>query len=153
MSLGDRPAYSYRTDAAVPAYADDHPLIVFDGACVLCSAFARFVARHDREHRFRFAAAQSPLGQALYRHYGLDPVTFETNLLIENGVGSGKLKAFAQIMTRLGWPWRAGAVVRVLPRGLGDQLYDVIARTRFRLFGRTEACAVADASWRDRIIG
>lgn len=153
MSFGKRAAHSYRADAAVPAFADDHPLIVFDGQCVLCSAFARFVARHDRERRYRFTAAQSPLGQALYRHYGLDPMTFETNLLIEDGVGYGKIEAFARVARRLGWPWRAGIMLGLLPRRVADPLYDLIARNRYRLFGQAQACAVPDASWRDRIIG
>ena len=63
------PAFSYRDDPAVPAFPDDRPLIVFDGVCVLCSASARFVLRHDEAGRFRLTAAQSSVGQALYRHH------------------------------------------------------------------------------------
>ena len=67
-----REAYSYRADAGVPEFADDKPLIVFDGECVFCSAWVQFVLRHDKAERYRFLAAQSPLGEALYRHYRLD---------------------------------------------------------------------------------
>ena len=145
--------YSYRDDESVPRFPDDRPLIVFDGVCVLCSGFARFVARHDTTRQFRFATAQSPLGAALFRHYGLDAVNYETNLLVAEGRVCGKLDAFAGIMTRLGGLRRAAAIVRLLPTPLGERLYDAIAQNRYALFGRTQTCAVPDASWRDRVIG
>jgi len=63
-----RAPYSYRDDPAVPAFADDRPLIVFDGYCVLCSTSAQFVLRHDARGIYRLLAAQTPLGRALYLH-------------------------------------------------------------------------------------
>lgn len=150
--LAARGSHSYRTDAAIPAFPDDKPLIVFDGVCVLCTSFAQFVARRDREGQFRLTAVQSPLGQALFRHYGLDTVNYETNLLIADGRVFGKMDAFAGIMRRLGWPWRSAAVLALLPLPLADWLYDRIARNRYRLFGRREVCVVPDQSWRERVI-
>src|SRR5258708_23565220 len=78
-------AYGYREDPSVPAFPDDRPIIIFDGHCVLCSRFARFVLRHDRRAVFRLMAAQTTVGQALYRHLHLDSVQFETNVLLEGG--------------------------------------------------------------------
>jgi predicted DCC family thiol-disulfide oxidoreductase YuxK len=155
-SLSDR-AYSYRDDPDVPAFDDARPLIVFDGVCVLCHSFARFVAARDVTRdgaaEFRFTTAQSPLGQALFRHYGLDPTDFETNLLIADGRAHGKLDSFSQIMRRLGMPWPAvGQAARLLPAWLGDPAYDLIARNRYRLFGRHEVCAAPDASWAKRVL-
>jgi hypothetical protein len=77
--------YSWRDDPSVPAFADDRPTLIFDGHCVLCSSFAQFILRHDRERRFRLLAAQTPLGAALYRHLGLLPTEYETNILLEDG--------------------------------------------------------------------
>ena len=57
-------------ELTLPLGAD---LIVFDGTCIFCSDFARFMARRDRSGQFRFVTAQSPLGRALYLHHGLDP--------------------------------------------------------------------------------
>ena len=150
--LGRLAPYSYRGDPAVPAFPDDRPVIVFDGVCALCSSFARFVAARDRDQNFRFIAAQSALGMALFRHYGLDPVNYETNLLIANGRVSAKMDAFGAIMTRLGGVWRLGIVLGWLPGRLSDRLYETIARNRYALFGRTEQCIRPDASWRDRVI-
>ena len=150
--LADRTPYSWRDDDRVPAFPDDRTLIVFDGVCVLCSGFARFVARQDRDGQFLFTAAQSPLGQALYRHLGLDPVNFESNLLVLDGCVLGKMEAFSAIVMRLGWPWRLLAVAGWLPRPVGDWLYDRIARNRYRLLGRRDRCVVPDAAWRERVI-
>jgi predicted DCC family thiol-disulfide oxidoreductase YuxK len=146
------PPYSYRADACVPAFPDEKPLIVFDGVCVLCSAFAQFVAKRDPSGHFRFTAAQSKLGQALYRHYGFDPDQPETSLLIDEGRLFGKSKALAKILGRLSGPWRCGWLVLALPRPARDWVYDRIARSRYRVFGRRSACVRPDGSWRTRVV-
>ena len=145
--------HGYRDDPSVPGFDDGLPLLVYDGVCVLCSGFVRFVLRHDRTGRFRFAAAQSPLGQALYRHYALDTRVFETNLLIADGRLHARMASFAAVMARLHWPWRALAVAGLLPRPIGDRLYDLVARNRYRWFGRTDQCMVPDPAVRARFIG
>lgn len=147
-----RRAYSYVDDDGVPPWDDTGGLIVFDGECVLCSVFARFVFARDRNARFRFTMAQSDLGQALYRHYGLDTRDFETNLVIVDGRLHGKLTGFARVMAELGWPWRALAALRVVPRPIGNWLYDRIARNRYRLFGRYDACRLPSPELRARVI-
>ena len=83
--MDDRPGSSPQRRAA-DNVDGSHPLIVFDGVCVLCSGFARSVVLLDREQKFRFATAQSPLGEALYRRYGLRTDIYETNIVIINGI-------------------------------------------------------------------
>jgi predicted DCC family thiol-disulfide oxidoreductase YuxK len=144
--------YSYRTDPTIPAFPDDRPLLLFDGVCVLCTGFARFVLEADREGRFRLASAQSPLGQALYRHYGLDPVNFETNLLLIEGRAYAKSDAFIGAMSRLGLPYSLASGLRACPRMLRDLLYDPIARNRYRWFGEREACYVPAPEERERFL-
>jgi predicted DCC family thiol-disulfide oxidoreductase YuxK len=144
--------YSYRADPAVPPVPDDKALIVFDGVCVLCSGFARFVLNHDPDFRFRLTTAQSRLGQALLRHYGLDTEDFETNLVLIDGRAYGKLDTVAAVAGRLGGVWRTLSLLRAIPRPLGDWLYDRIARNRYALFGRTEHCMLPPPEWRERFI-
>ena len=151
--LSAAPAFSYRTDPAVPAFPDDKGLIVFDGVCALCSGFAKFILKHDSQFAFRLATAQSPLGQALFRHYGLETETLETNLVLIEGRAYAKLDTVAAAAGRLGGPWRAFVVLRVLPRFVGDWIYDRVARNRYALFGRTEQCMLPPPEWRDRFIG
>lgn len=148
-----RDAYSYRTDAAVPAFADDKPVIVFDGECVFCSAWVQFVLKHDKAERYRFLAAQSPLGEALYRHYGLDGRDYETNILIEDGRAHLKSRGTIRMAAGLGFPWSLVKVLRLLPQGLADRLYEFVARNRLRIAGRRATCFLPSSEQRDRFLG
>ena len=133
-------AFSYRQDANVPPFADDKPIIVFDGYCALCSGWANFVLRHDRRKVFRLLTAQSPLGQALYAHYGLGGDDYQTNLLLQDGHVFIKSEGSILMARGLGWPWRAAGLLRLLPLTWRDRLYDWIAKNRIRWFGSRDAC-------------
>lgn len=150
--MHSRPAYSYRSDPAVPAFADDQPIIVFDGECIFCSGWVNFVLRHDKQGRYRFLTAQSPLGEALYRHYGLDGRNYETNMLIENGLAFLKSEGSLRMATGLGFPFSLVSVLRLIPRPLRDPLYELVARNRYRIGGRRNACFVPAPEHRGRFI-
>ena len=145
-------AFSYRHDPSVPPFPDDRPIFIFDGHCVLCSSFARFILRHDRRHLFRLMAAQTPLGAALYRHFGLDPVDYKTNILIEDGRVWLKTESSIRVFERLGFPWSLATVARIVPMPLLDRLYSIVARNRLRWFGRRSVCYLPDPSDADRFI-
>jgi predicted DCC family thiol-disulfide oxidoreductase YuxK len=148
-----REPYSYRSDAAVPKFADDRPIIIFDGYCALCSGWAQFVLRHDRERKYRLLRAQSPLGRALYVHYGLDPEDYETNILVADGIASFRSEGSIRMAEGLGWPWSLAAGLRILPAPLRDELYSFIARNRLRMFGKRDTCYVPRAGDEDRFLG
>jgi len=140
-------------DSAGPLEAlDGHPLIVFDGMCVLCSANAQFVLKHDRRRRFRLTTAQGALGTALYRRFGLPTDEYETMLVVEQGRLLTQSNAAIAIARGLGWPWRAAAAARIVPRPVRDALYRLAARNRYRLFGRRETCWAPSAADADRIL-
>lgn len=119
-------------------------LIVFDGECVFCSSFFRFMLRHDRAQKFHYATAQSPLGQALYTAQNLPLIDFETNLVISNGEIHQRLDAFAAAMAELPSPWRWARITRHLPKALKDAIYKPMARNRYRIFGRYDTCLIPD---------
>lgn len=148
----EREPYSYRSDPSVAAFPDDRPLIVFDGYCAMCSGWAQFIVRHDPQAKFRLLAAQSPLGDALYRHYGLDPVDYETNILISDGVAWFKAEGSIRMFEGLGLPWSLARVFRILPRATQDKGYEFIAANRFRLFGRRDTCFVPEPSMKERFL-
>ena len=147
-----REPYSYRRDSAVPAFPDDRPIIIFDGYCVLCSGWANFVLRHDHAGTFRLVPAQSPLGQALYVHLGLDPKDYETNILLADGLAWFKSEGSIRMAEGLALPWSLAAVFRLLPLRLRDKLYELVARNRFRLFGRRDTCYVPTVDHKDRFL-
>jgi predicted DCC family thiol-disulfide oxidoreductase YuxK len=133
--------------------ASEPPIILFDGVCVLCSGFVQFVILRDPGARFRFAAMQSEPGQALLRHYGLPLEDWDSNVLIEGEVAYVKSAAVFRILRYLSGAWPALALGRfLLPRTLCDWLYDLVARNRYRLFGRRESCLVPTAELARRFL-
>ena len=147
-----RTPYSYRQDSAVPLFADDKPIIIFDGLCVLCSTSAAFVLRHDKAGVFRLLAAQSPLGTALYAHYGLDQQDYETMILVAGGVAFFKSEAAIRIAKGLGLPWSLAVVFRVVPLALRDRIYAWVARNRLKWFGKRDSCYLPEPRHADRFL-
>lgn len=129
-----------------------HPVIVFDALCVLCSANAQFVLKHDRQGRFRLASMQGPAGSALLRRFGIDPLDPETLIVVENGRALQNSDAVLAIWAGLGWPWRALVVFRLVPRVLRDTVYRFVARNRYGLFGRRQTCWVPRPDQRERLL-
>ena len=128
------------------------PIIVFDAECVLCSGNANFILRHDRRGRFRLAAQQSEPGAALYRRFGIDPADPETMIVVSGGRAIRESDAVFAILSGLGWPWRLGCAGRLVPRRLRDALYRLIARNRYRLFGRRRTCWMPTPAQRERVL-
>ncbi len=131
---------------------DDRPIILFDGMCILCSANAQFVLRHDRRGHFRLASMQSDAGQALYRRFGIDPANPETLIVVTGETALRDSDAVLAIYRRLGWPWRIAGASGIVPRRVRDPLYHWIARNRYRLFGRRETCWLPDPAWAERML-
>jgi predicted DCC family thiol-disulfide oxidoreductase YuxK len=144
--------YSYREDPGVPLFPDDRPIIIFDGYCALCSGWAAFVLRHDPAGRFRLLSAQSPLGHALYVHYGLNPEDYESNILIADGIAWFKSEGSIRMAEGLGFPWSLAAIFRVLPMRWRDRAYETVARNRLRWFGKRATCYRPEPRFADRFI-
>ncbi len=142
--------YSYRADPAVPAFDDSRPLYVFDGECVLCSRGAAWLMRHDPAGRVRFTSAQGAIGRALYAHYGL-PVD-DSYLLLDEGRLYTATDGFLHLFALLGGGWRPLGVGRFVPRVWRDAAYGVVARNRYRWFGRAGQCALLTPDQRARLV-
>jgi len=145
-------AYSYKSDKAVPAFNDSQPIIVFDGKCALCSKWVKFVLKHDRKKQFNFIIAQSPLGEALYAHYGLKSEDYDTNMLINNGYVRVKSDGTLAMFNALGWPWKFMSALWVFPRIIRDPIYDLIARNRINWFGAPDSCYLPTADIKARVL-
>ncbi len=128
------------------------PIIIFDAECILCSANAQFVLAHDHERRFRLASMQGEVGSTLYRRFGIDPANPETMIVVEGDAVLKDSDAVLAIYGGLGWPWKAALLFRLVPRFLRDPLYRFIARNRYRIFGRREACWVPAPDHADRVL-
>ncbi len=142
--------YSYRADAAVPDFDDSRPLFVFDQVCVLCSGGASFIMRHDRDGKIAFTPAQGAIGQALYRHYRM--AMDDSYLFLSNGRATTLSSGYFVVARELGGLWRLAAVGRIVPRFIRDAVYRLVARNRYRWFGKTEACALLTDEQRARLL-
>lgn len=145
---GDVPAID-ETDRLWPS---DRPVIVFDAMCVLCAANAQFVLRFDRRGRFLLASMQGAAGSAIYRTFGIDPANPETLIVVHGNHALRNSDAVLAIWSGLGWPWRAAAILRLVPLAVRDPVYRWIARNRYRIFGKRQSCWVPTAEQRARVL-
>ncbi|HYC75668.1 thiol-disulfide oxidoreductase DCC family protein [Brevundimonas sp.] len=134
-----------------PRDAEGEPegLILFDGVCVFCSRWVRYVIDRDPRARFSFMPIQSERGRALAARFGIDPKAPQTNAVIWNGRAWFKSDAALTVLGALPRTRRL-AILKSVPRPVRDALYDLIARNRYRIFGRTQTCMVPSKSDRAR---
>jgi predicted DCC family thiol-disulfide oxidoreductase YuxK len=125
-----------------------HGLILFDGVCILCSRGCRFVSKRDRRGYFRFVPIQLAEGRPLAEQLGIDPDRPDSFALVASGRAYVKSEAALRIareLPRWQWTW----VFHFIPRVIRDAIYDLVARNRYRWFGRRDACILpnSDRSW------
>jgi predicted DCC family thiol-disulfide oxidoreductase YuxK len=129
----------------------DDNVILFDGVCVFCSRWIRFVATRDVERRFRFTPIQSAYGTRLAQTFGIDPDNPDTNAVIHGGQAHLQSDAALTVLSNLPrWGWTRGLFL--VPKPLRDVVYDLVARNRYRIFGKYDACFVPDAEMRARVM-
>jgi predicted DCC family thiol-disulfide oxidoreductase YuxK len=118
---------------------------------VFCSRWVRFVAARGSERRFRFTAMQSGYGARLARAFGINPDDPDTNAVVHGGEVFFKSDAALTVLSHLpGWRWVR--VLRLVPKPLRDAVYNLVARNRYRIFGKYETCFLGDAAFRDRVM-
>ena len=125
-----------------------HGLILFDGVCVLCSRGCGFVSKRDRRGYFRFVPMQMAEGRRLAEQLGINPDRPDSFAFVANGQASVKSEAVLGIACELRrWQWTR--LFHFIPRVTRDAIYDLVARNRYRWFGRRDACILpnSDRSW------
>jgi len=132
--------------------SDDRPLIIFDGVCHLCNAVVAFIIRRDPRGVFCFTPLQGDLAQQILRDVPAQMKNADSVLLIENGRAYHRSEAALRICRRLLRPWNWLWALRLIPKGFRDMIYGLIARNRYRWFGRSEACMMPRAEWKDRFL-
>ena len=129
----------------------DDDVILYDGVCVFCSRWIRFVAARDVARRFRFTAIQSGYGARLAQAFGINPDDPDTNAVVHGGVAYFKSDAALTVLGHLP-RWGCVRVLRFVPKPLRDAIYNLVARNRYRIFGKYEACFLGDAGFRERVM-
>lgn len=114
------------------------PVLIFDGYCNLCSGIVGFLIRIDSKRLFRFVAGQSAEGIALLKRYQLTAP--ETVVLIQDDTVFTESEAVLNLLGRLNAPWRWMKIFSLLPASFRDKLYHLVARYRYRIFGKRKGC-------------
>ena len=116
------------------------PLVLFDGVCNLCNASVQFIIEHDPEGKIMFCSLQSERGQAILQHLGMKTDDFDTFIFIENGEAYTRSSGILKEVSYFGGWWRFLSIFKIVPRPIRDFFYNIIARIRYRWFGKKESC-------------
>jgi predicted DCC family thiol-disulfide oxidoreductase YuxK len=119
---------------------DSSPVILFDGVCNLCNTAVQFVIERDPTAIFRFAALQSDFGQAILAKNAVNTEGGDTMILVENGQVYDRSTAALRIAKSLSGGIQLLSVFLIVPKPIRDFFYKIIARNRYRWFGKQESC-------------
>lgn len=143
--------FSYLHDHAVPEFSAGDKFTVMDAHCALCARGARWIVQHDTAREFRINPLQSDLGNALMRHYGVDPEYPNSWFYLESVRAYSSLFAFIRVGVRLGGIWKGLSALRIFPAPLQEILYRFVARNRCRFFGALELCTLPEREVQQRL--
>jgi predicted DCC family thiol-disulfide oxidoreductase YuxK len=127
-------------------------LILFDGVCNLCNGFVNFIIKRDKKGKIRFAPLQSEAAKNSLRAFGHYPEESDSVIYISGNKFFDKSSAVLNILKDLGKGWQLMFVFIVLPPFIRDLLYDLVAKNRYRIFGRRDACMIPTSEIRNRFI-
>jgi predicted DCC family thiol-disulfide oxidoreductase YuxK len=141
---------------AVP-WTPSNPIVLYDGVCGLCNRLNQFLLKRDTHDRFRFASLQSDLAASLLKRHGADSRDLDTVYVVldYNQPGERLLArsdAILHVVTQLGGIWKWARAGRLLPKALRDGLYELVARNRYRVFGKHDSCMLPDPKHRHKFL-
>jgi len=128
--------------ACAPNVGPNDRVVLFDGVCRLCGAWARFLIRFDRRQIFKLATMQSDEGRKIRDWYGLPVDGCESMILVEGSRMYTKSSAFVRVVARLPLPWKAAAILWLIPSAIRDWMYDRVALNRYAIFSKHQSCVV-----------
>jgi predicted DCC family thiol-disulfide oxidoreductase YuxK len=133
--------------------AETTAIVLFDGVCHLCSNSVNFIINRDRRKYFKFTPLQSPTGRHLLRQHHLSSTDLNTLVLIEEGKAYTRSTAALHIVKQLSGLWPGAYMLIVVPQWLRDAAYSVIAKNRYKWFGKRETCMMPTAEVQERFLG
>jgi len=129
-----------------------HPIILFDGVCNYCNAMVNFIIRRDKKKVFRFAPLQSEAAQKILLQNHLPQINFDSFILVENDKIYQRSDAALRLYNKLPWYWKWTQIFWIFPKFIRDGVYNVIARNRYKWFGKKDQCMVPAPEVRERFL-
>lgn len=130
----------------------EHPVIFFDGVCNLCNGFVQFVITHDKKARFKFASLQSESAKKILMPFDFPASELKTIVLIEKGRIYLRSRAVLRIAKQLDGIWKISALLYIFPSFISDAVYNLIAGSRYKIFGKKDSCMVPAPELKSRFI-
>lgn len=121
---------------------EPHPVIIYDGYCNLCNGAVSFVIRHDRKNIFRFASYQSEQGMSILSGVSIKKQNADSIVYVDDTKIYLRSTAVFRILKKLGRGWQLLYVLIIIPPFIRDPLYDLLAKNRYRWFGRRNHCPI-----------
>jgi predicted DCC family thiol-disulfide oxidoreductase YuxK len=131
---------------------ENGPIVLFDGVCNLCNATVQFLIKQDRKKKLRYASLQGAFGQKTLREFGLDATAPASFILLDGGQIHTHSTGALRVLSHLGGYWRILSWLKIVPRFIRDGVYNIIARNRYRWFGKRENCMVPGEGVRERFL-
>lgn len=126
-------------------------IILFDGQCNLCSRLVQFTIKRDLSRKFKFAALQSAVGKDLLNEFGLSANDFDSFVFVKGNRYFIRSTASLMLLKELGGIWKLFYIFMVVPRSLRDFIYYVVAKLRYKIFGRKDACIIPAEHFQARL--
>lgn len=128
-------------------------LILFDGVCNLCNSSILYIIRRDKKGVFLFTPLQSELGRQLAQQRGIDTSTTDSIILLEPNVAYyTKSTAALKIGMAFGGGWKLLAVLEWIPAVIRDFIYDIVAKNRYKWFGKRDKCMVPTPELQEKFL-
>lgn len=127
-------------------------ILLFDGVCNFCDGTVQFVLKHDKKGAFSFASLQSEAGQSLLRKHGLPLEDYDSFVYLDEGKVHTKSTAALRVLKELGGIYRALYLLIAVPKPIRDAGYMMIAKNRYRWFGKKDACTLPSKDVRKRFL-
>ena len=128
------------------------PVILFDGVCNFCNYWVNFAIKRDKKKKLRFAPLQGEAAKKLLNQFGLDTSTFSSVILIDNGKAYTQSSAAFRICKYLDGGWKLAYGLIFIPKFIRDFFYNIIARNRYRWFGKRKECMVPTPEMIERFL-
>jgi len=128
------------------------PILLFDGVCNLCNRLVIFIIRRDKEAKIKFAALQSETGKYFLKKCNLSGESIDSIVYIEGTGCFLKSSAVLHLLKSIGGAWSLLQGFIVIPKFIRDFFYDLIAKNRYRIFGKTDTCLVPSQDIAERFL-
>ena len=117
-------------------------IILFDGECAMCNNYILFVAKNDSDDNFRFLSIQNKKVNELKKIYSICTDNISSIYIIHNNEIKSKSKAILKIVLMLKFPYNLLTVFYIIPNFLRDIIYDLVAKNRYKIFGKIDECSI-----------